>query len=208
MFTVQVVELKMNVPESEILDTYFQSVLDILRIYPAGISEYELMNKLEDCGHTEFKDGISDGSLEMFQAHFLLFHVLYLIRNRLRSESSEDMEIHCMNIRLIKGIQPDPASLDLSDPLQEYYLNLENLIKTDEAEVKRLLDSFWQKFNERSYLKAAYDTLGVSEQMGLDEIKKQYRTLVMDHHPDKGGNSDYFVQLSNAMDIISRHHTM
>ena len=35
----------------------------------------------------------------------------------------------------------------------------------------------------------------------LDELKKEYRRLVMLHHPDKGGNDDIMKQINNEHDI-------
>ena len=37
-----------------------------------------------------------------------------------------------------------------------------------------------------------YQTLGVDKTATQAEIKKSYRKLSMQHHPDKGGNEDKF----------------
>ena len=37
-----------------------------------------------------------------------------------------------------------------------------------------------------------YQTLGVSENATQDEIKKAYRKLAVEHHPDKGGDENKF----------------
>jgi DnaJ-class molecular chaperone len=47
-----------------------------------------------------------------------------------------------------------------------------------------------------------YDTLGVPESANLDEIKKAYRKLANQHHPDKGGDTNRFQQIQAAYDAI------
>jgi curved DNA-binding protein CbpA len=48
-----------------------------------------------------------------------------------------------------------------------------------------------------------YDTLGVSPQASAEEIKKAYRKLSMQHHPDKGGDAEQFKKISEAYSILS-----
>lgn len=47
-----------------------------------------------------------------------------------------------------------------------------------------------------------YQILGVSINTPLSEIKKKYKELCKIHHPDKGGNNDYFLSIKNAYDNI------
>jgi molecular chaperone DnaJ len=47
-----------------------------------------------------------------------------------------------------------------------------------------------------------YNVLGVNENSTQEEIKKQYRKLALEHHPDKGGNEDTFKKISEAYDVI------
>ena len=47
-----------------------------------------------------------------------------------------------------------------------------------------------------------YDILGVNETASPDEIKKTYRKLAMEHHPDKGGDEEKFKKISQAYDIL------
>jgi curved DNA-binding protein len=48
-----------------------------------------------------------------------------------------------------------------------------------------------------------YDTLGVAENANADEIKKAYRKLANQHHPDKGGDTNRFQQIQSAYDVLS-----
>jgi curved DNA-binding protein len=48
-----------------------------------------------------------------------------------------------------------------------------------------------------------YQTLGVGETAGPDEIKKAYRSLANKHHPDKGGDQARFKDISVAYENLS-----
>ena len=52
-----------------------------------------------------------------------------------------------------------------------------------------------------------YDTLGVSESASPDEIKKAYRKLANQHHPDKGGDTNKFQQIQSAYETLSNEQT-
>src|SRR3989338_11661332 len=49
-----------------------------------------------------------------------------------------------------------------------------------------------------------YQTLGVSKNASADEIKKAYRRLAHEHHPDKDkGNEDRFKEINEAYQVLS-----
>jgi curved DNA-binding protein len=48
-----------------------------------------------------------------------------------------------------------------------------------------------------------YSTLGVSKNASPEEIKRAYRKLASQHHPDKGGNKQKFQELQAAYDTLS-----
>ena len=51
-------------------------------------------------------------------------------------------------------------------------------------------------------MKNFYETLGVNETATQEEIKKSYRKLAVEHHPDKGGDENKFKEISEAFDTI------
>lgn len=48
-----------------------------------------------------------------------------------------------------------------------------------------------------------YQTLGVAKNATPDEIKKAYRKLASQHHPDKGGDTVRFQEIQTAYDTLS-----
>ena len=48
-----------------------------------------------------------------------------------------------------------------------------------------------------------YATLGVAKNATPDEIKKAYRKLASQHHPDKGGDKAKFQDIQSAYDVLS-----
>ncbi len=48
-----------------------------------------------------------------------------------------------------------------------------------------------------------YKILEVNENASLDEIKRSYRKLAAKHHPDKGGDTKKFQEISQAYDTLS-----
>jgi DnaJ homolog subfamily A member 2 len=48
-----------------------------------------------------------------------------------------------------------------------------------------------------------YTLLGVSKDASQADIKKAYRKLAIQHHPDKGGNEETFKQITKAYEVLS-----
>ncbi len=172
------------------------SVYNILQQYPAGISEFELLAALEAQQQVA---AVYATDLSMFQCHFVLFHTLYRLRDELRQAGTHDVEIHCLKIGLVPMRTSDSMAITRHDPLRDYYLDLTNLKLTTEVDVQNLLERFWQRFTAADSPLQALAVLGLSEPVSYDEVKAQYRRLVMQHHPDRGGDKDLLQQINHAM---------
>lgn len=48
-----------------------------------------------------------------------------------------------------------------------------------------------------------YSILGVSKTASADDIKKAFRRLAHEHHPDKGGNAERFKDINEAYQVLS-----
>ena len=47
-----------------------------------------------------------------------------------------------------------------------------------------------------------YTILGVSKKASAAEIKQNYRKLALKHHPDKGGDTEYFQKIQAAWELV------
>jgi len=51
-----------------------------------------------------------------------------------------------------------------------------------------------------------YGVLGVSDNATTAEVKRRYRNLAKDHHPDKGGNPERFIMIRRAFESLTNEH--
>jgi len=150
---------------------FMQLLEEILKKNPQGISEFNLLEDLKAQHYFEF---LSSPALpdELFQAHFLLFHALYLLQTKLLEQKLAVLEIHTLKIAMIPYAQAEQA-LQQDDQLRAYYLDLTNLEKMSEEDVYELLSSFWNKINRFENRDEALAHLGLQDPVDEKTIKKE-----------------------------------
>lgn len=187
----------------ELVELQRESLIDLLReileAAPDGIREYDLLRQLEERGIACFLTGHHENPLILFRSHFLLFHLLYGLRARLRATGSGDLEIHCLRIVLQRtSMTPSRELPGPCDSLQDYYGNLENLWNTSRDDVIEMMVNFWRHYERFCLRSYAFEVFGLPENATAPEIKRRFRELVRQTHPDLGGSSDSFHRVMRA----------
>ncbi|WJW76113.1 DNA-J related domain-containing protein [Thiohalobacter sp. IOR34] len=175
-----------------------QAIEARLRAHPQGLGEYALLQALRESDAGLVPERLDD-ELSLFQTHFLLFHCLYRIDQRLSRMGEGRLEIGALCIRLLPSTTGDASqALGSPDPLRDYYLDLANL-DTGREEVNRLLDGFWRRYLRQDARAEALAVLGL--EAGADEaaIRQRYRRLAMQHHPDRGGDAARLQEINAAL---------
>jgi len=166
---------------------FSQQLLEVLRAHPAGLSEFELIQILEALPDTKggagFKKDCLRNNLSLFQTHFFLFNTLYQLRDQLWAEKEARLDIHVLCIQLLPITQSNSQDLAEHDPLREYYLDLNNLENTNEAEIDALLTQFWERFLTNDERREALAELELADPVDWQTIKSRHRQLAMQHHP-------------------------
>ncbi len=171
-----------------------------LRRTPAGISEFDLIRRLqarEDVPEIT-RDSLRT-PLALYRTHFLLFHTLYRLGERLAPQG-EDVVVHCLGVRIVP--RRTEAGLAAPDAMRGFYADRDNLDGISEADVERLLGDFWRRFTMNDERDEALATLGLSDPVSDADIKAAYRRLAMRHHPDRGGDGERLREIHEAVRVL------
>lgn len=188
--------------DTRAIDQFGQRLHGLLRQYPQGLSEHELLQRLRAQQDTAVGEARLDDSLNLFQTHFILFHGLYRLRETLLAGRDETLRIHVLRIQLLPQQEQDARALGAHDPLRDYYLDWSNLERTSAADVEAMLGRFWQRYVRQDRRGEALRILELDA--GADEtaIRSQYRRLAMRHHPDRGGDTATLQAINEAAALL------
>lgn len=183
-------------------------ILALLRDHPAGIGEFDILKALKQ-KHPMLTKLAEDHNVELFRQHFLIMNALYQLQHSLWIEEQITLSIIGTHIQLLYGQSgPNTDSTDISNSadakLAAYYSDWDEYAKTGKDEVEHLLQSFYQGFASVDERKDALKTLALDANMidDKDAIKRQYRRLARDAHPDHGGDPERFISLRQAYECL------
>ncbi|WP_407296593.1 DNA-J related domain-containing protein [Stutzerimonas zhaodongensis] len=202
-------------PEMDLAEQIFV----MLREQPEGCSEYALIQQLKARHSTHIPNLPLLDKLVLFRTHFLVFNALYRLRDQLWGEMTHTVQISPLCVQLQPYV-PGVSGIVEKDPLRDYYLDMTNLRDTDEAEVERLLASFWARMRgeyahapndnwDPEQKRAALELFELDQEertLSLQAIKRRYRQLVSIHHPDRGGSTTRIQSINLAMEILQRYY--
>jgi len=185
-------------------DDHFDTVIDLLASYLRDghrCAEYELIRWLQEPEQGIFTaDALSD-SLLLFRANFIVMHALYRLRDRWLEERRGYLDISALDVGLRPDVNTGGTLPGAHDPLADYYLDLSNLT-TDRDTVDSLLNDFWKRMVSSMVTPGQYEddlaALALTPPVDNGDIRRQYRRLASQHHPDKGGDAEAFRRISAA----------
>lgn len=180
---------------------FYTAIEQELAAQPEGIAEYALIQTLKGRGFFDFLPPAPAPPYALFRAHFLLFHALYRLRDRLAGAGEALLEIAPLCIRLMPWSASE-AALESADPLRDYYLDWRHLEETGETEVADLIAGFWQRLAKFEHRDCALAELGLTDPVDDDIIKSAWRRLAMEHHPDRGGDTARLQAINAAVDCL------
>lgn len=192
-----------------------RSILNILKEAEEPLKEYDLHSTLGGAAFAEYikddpgKDKSAD--LILFRKHFLVMNALYALHDELLPQGLF-LQISALNIQLIVIDHTHKSTQSLSidnafNKLSRYYQNWQNFEQTSQHDVGSLLQQFWTKFLANEEKQHSLSCLGLykdKQNNDVDwlDIQQRYKQLCQQHHPDKGGDPLYFVEIRQAYDNL------
>ena len=186
------------------LEAQLQELLDT---HPAGLSEHELLKHLRE-RNPLFAGFSAREPLSLFRGHYLLFHALYRLRDRLGRERRGRLTINPLRIALEPAGSANGSPSHAVSPvlpeadLSAWYGDLNRSATITAAEVVELLRRFHAARRANDQRQAALAELGLQDPVDDATIKQCYRRLAMRHHPDRGGDGVRLREINEALAVL------
>ncbi|HHQ4690200.1 TPA: DNA-J related domain-containing protein [Aeromonas veronii] len=144
-----------------------------------------------------------DEQLQLFRVNFLIMNALYQLQAELWQEEWW-LVISTLDIRLepLAGNQEANQGFALGENLRSYYLDWQVFWQTDRAEVEALLNRFWRAYDGEGHKAEALALFELNEGASQEAIRRRWRELALQHHPDRGGNAETFIRIRWAWEVL------
>ncbi len=152
--------------------------------YIVGISEFDLIKRLQSSPNNFFDKNALSTPLTLFQTHFIVFNSLYRLKKEGESIGKFTINIEALNISIqfiqsttchtSHQVSSNSANVSMintatiennkcrDQKLSDYYLDWNNFKDTNSEDVEQLLILFWQQFQQRSTIKNVAGTADLS----------------------------------------------
>ncbi len=201
------------VDEDDCLEQQIQHLLVAveheLRTAPAGMSELSLIKALQKPPWELLGEVVFSEPEKLYPVHFLLFHVLYRLRDQL-SETGESLTISPLNIRIeAQPVVGGDGVPDSVDTLRQFYLDLSQY-RLPEETIQQMMNDFWTGVSGeapgQSAAREAAEVLGFQAvPADFPTVKHRFRRAVMHAHPDRGGKTETIQHLNQAFAVLKAH---
>ncbi|OHD15272.1 MAG: hypothetical protein A2Y34_06040 [Spirochaetes bacterium GWC1_27_15] len=157
-------------------------------------------------------------ALTLYQNHFLLFHLLYLLQQDYYKQNkylhvhfmrtflleypkegkcrfyNDDLGLFCGADSSLENNYCDFHYKKLENEIEHlstkyFYLDKENYYKLDKDTAESFINGTWEILANYGEYKKSFETLELPETSDIEMIKKQFKTLAKKYHPDMGADS-------------------
>lgn len=173
--------------------------------------------------------------LTLYQNHFLLFHLLYQLQEEFYREHKylfvhfmrtillpypevgkcrffdEHLTVFCHRACIHdKNYCPVHAKIVGETALEElsvkyFYADKNNFYTLDEETATAFINGAWEIFSHYGTYQRCFEVLGVPEAADTALIKKTFKRLAKQYHPDRGSQSrEKFIEVNNAYQFLLR----
>ncbi len=175
---------------------------------PGPWSEHQLLSLLVERGL--LSEDYGRDTLALFQAHFLVMNALYSIQQT-SSGSTNYLEVSPLKIQWLSTAESSSSENEMklhNHSLSDYYLDFDNFNRASDESVAELLSGFWRRYIAQDDRHAALTVLDLQGCDDFSVIKRRYRQLAMEHHPDRGGDASRLADINDAYETLRRcfHH--
>lgn len=177
-------------------------LLALLQQARGGYKVHELLAALRRQGAVPTL--AEDEQLQLFRVNFLIMNALYQLQAELHDEGWW-LVISTLDIRLepLAGATDTRQRLALGQPLRSYYLDWRVFWQTDKEEVEALLTRFWLAYDGTGRRAEALALFELTADASQETVRRRWRELALQHHPDRGGDAETFIRIRWAWECLN-----